>query len=178
MRKIILILALAVSVSAQTFSHWSYPYNKAVDDKVIATIENALAHGYTTEPIRLPMTYKYTGTDSSFTVFDFSAGIFRVYDPTAKVKELARENTVLVYTKPKGEKLTKQTSVGNDYILPAQKPIFAADAKELAKATVEAVDMRKCVDAKCKEGKRRIEAWAEVKAEKATAVVVNPKISK
>jgi hypothetical protein len=156
-RKLIFLMLIATSVGAQTYSRWNYPYDAAKDAAVVAVIENALSHGYTTAPIRFPLTYTYALSDSNFEVQDVQSGITRVFRPTkGGATELVRSNKVIIFDKPKGGKLTKSESIGGDGILPKEQAIPEAPESIKQVAEVKAVLLQGKVEAICKDGKE----WA------------------
>jgi len=171
MCKILLILALAVSVSAQTYSRWNYsdavPLNAAADAAMVAFYKAAMDNHAEGE-LAVHVSYTYpAATDSSFELLDLGDKVIHVFDPTSDgATPLARENTVVVLSKH--SPLKSKTLIGGDGILPKGQTIrplntyLAWAARKEVKILRKAVDDAQKVDKKLK----RKDAWLRVKAYK------------
>ena len=158
-------MALAISVSAQTYSRWNYstldPKGMAKDKKVIDDITSMLGHA--TGDVRFHKNYTYSITDSSFSLFDVNESIVRVFNPVPDgATELARQDTVVVLSKHSPFK--KTIIVGTDGILPENQTIKPIDSHLMQMAQIKAKFIRLQVLSAMNDGKE----WSDKQGKKLT----------
>ena len=175
MRKILLLMLIALPVlaGAQSYSRWNYsdalPNNAAADAAMVAFYAAAMEnHGQ--GEVRIATSYTYpAATDSSFELPDIDSRVIRLFNPTNApdgATELQRENTVVILTKR--SPLKKQVMVGGDGILPPGQSVRPLDTFMAWAARKEAQALRKAVNDTMRVDKKlkRKAAWGAVKKAK------------
>jgi hypothetical protein len=191
-RKILLLMLIALPVlaGAQSYSRWNYsdsqPNNAAADAAMVAFYAAAMAnHGQ--GEVKLFQSYRYPAqTDSSFELFDVSAKIMRLFDPTPApdgATELAREDTVTILIKQ--SPLKKRQMVGGDGILPPGQSVRPLDTFMAWAARKEAQALRKAVDDSIRVNPsagntkaKRAKVWLAIKKQKKDKKIKAPKLGK